>query len=88
MVADQRYAAFEPMFGQCDLVIVEGDSQTIADKIEVWRASSENAPMSASEKNILAVVTDDDFEATSCQRFSRSPLNELVRWIVDRYLSE
>jgi hypothetical protein len=47
----------------CDLVIVEGDSQTEADKIEVWRAALNSCPIAAEQPSILALVTDDGLPA-------------------------
>ncbi|MGB7343568.1 MAG: molybdopterin-guanine dinucleotide biosynthesis protein MobB [Pirellulaceae bacterium] len=40
-----------------------------------------------SDSNILALVTDDDCPAISCVRCTRTSLDELVKWIVDRYLT-
>src|SRR3972149_6397890 len=54
-----RYAVFAPMFALCRLVLVEGDSQTKAPKIEVWRSEANTPPLAAQDKSILAVVTDD-----------------------------
>ena len=35
---ETRYARFNIMFNDCDLIVVEGDLSTVATKIEVWRA--------------------------------------------------
>lgn len=55
-----RYADFERFMHACDLVVVEGDTMTDADKIEVWRAGLESRPIAAGQPSILAMVTDDD----------------------------
>src|SRR3990172_5657464 len=55
---EDRYAAFAPMFAQCRFVLVEGDSQTTAPKIEVWRNDLETPPLAVEDPSILAVVTD------------------------------
>lgn len=82
---DHRYAAFAPMFADCELVIVEGDSQTSSDKIEVWRECQSDTPLIANDASIKAIVTDDSCRAT-CQRFPREPIDELIDWITDRFL--
>ncbi len=57
---DLRYASFPPMFSQCDLVIVEGDSRTEGLKIEVWRESLGARPLAERDPSITAVVSFDD----------------------------
>jgi molybdopterin-guanine dinucleotide biosynthesis protein B len=59
----RRYDDFERFMRACDLVIVEGDSQTEADKIEVWRAALNSCPIAAEQPSILALVTDDGLPA-------------------------
>jgi molybdopterin-guanine dinucleotide biosynthesis protein MobB len=53
-----RYAAFEPLFAQCDLVIVEGDTRTDSLKIEAWREELSSPPLAFEDKSIHAIVTD------------------------------
>ena len=43
----------------CDLVLVEGDIETAADKIEVWRAGVSGEPIAADNASVLAVVSND-----------------------------
>jgi molybdopterin-guanine dinucleotide biosynthesis protein B len=80
----QRYAAFEPMFQSCDLVLVEGDSQTDAPKLEVWRSELGAAPLASEDPSILAVVTDDHLEC-GVAVLPRSDVPRLARWIVERF---
>lgn len=54
-----RYASFAPMFADCDIVLVEGDTQAVAPKVEVWRAAVEGAPLAAADPSIAAIITDD-----------------------------
>lgn len=75
------------MFASCDLVIVEGDAHTAADKIEVWRAAQGDAPLATADAKVLAMVTDDSSDVKSCLQIARSPLDELIAWIVGRYLA-
>ena len=63
--SDDRYATFEPLFSDCDVVLVEGDSQTTGIKIEVWREVSGERPLADDDNSIVAVVTDDALESTS-----------------------
>jgi molybdopterin-guanine dinucleotide biosynthesis protein B len=61
--ADDRYEEFAPHFAACDLVLVEGDVQATALKIEVWRAAvAEGPPLAAEDPSIVAVISDDAVE--------------------------
>jgi molybdopterin-guanine dinucleotide biosynthesis protein B len=62
-----RYEAMAPMFADCDLVLVEGDAQTSAPTIEVWRADVTEAPLAMVDANILAIVSDDQVPADHVQ---------------------
>lgn len=59
---DFRYDAFAPVFADCSLVLVEGDTQTCGCKIEVWRAALDARPLAEEVAAITAVVTDDDLD--------------------------
>ncbi len=54
-----RYAMMSPLFAACDLVLVEGDLQTKAPKVEVWRSALSNPPIAAEDSSVAAVITDD-----------------------------
>jgi molybdopterin-guanine dinucleotide biosynthesis protein B len=56
---DDSYSIFTPFFTRCRFILVEGDSQTTAPKIEVWRRELGTPPMAADDQSILAVVSDD-----------------------------
>ena len=56
---ENRYAEFGTSFRDCDIVLVEGDTQAVAPKIEVWRAELGDPPLAAENHSIGAVVTDD-----------------------------
>lgn len=58
--SDDRYEALAAAFADCDLVLVEGDSQTSGRKIEVWRAVVGSPPIAFADPGVLALVTDDD----------------------------
>lgn len=57
-----QYDRLSTLLADCDLVVVEGDSGTDADKIEVWRAATSTKPLATDDPSILAVVTDDSVE--------------------------
>jgi molybdopterin-guanine dinucleotide biosynthesis protein B len=80
---EDRYADFALFPFNCDLILVEGDVQTTADKLEVWRADAGGDPMAASDSSILGVVSDDTPELP-CPLFRRRPLDELLEWIAGR----
>ena len=53
------YGRILPMFTECDLVLVEGDSGADAPKIEVWRAATNAELLAANDQSITAVISDD-----------------------------
>ncbi len=59
---DDRYEAFSESFADCQLILVEGDTQTDAPKIEVWRESLGSEPLAKTDPTIQAVVTHDEIE--------------------------
>lgn len=80
-----RYSAMSPLFADCDLVLVEGDSQTNAPKIEVWRAELSTPPIALEDRGVLAIVTDDT-PLGDCNILQRSCLTMLTDWIEKRFL--
>lgn len=77
------YLQLAPMFATCDLIVVEGDSQAAAPKIEVWRASMGTSPLSESDSGILALVSDD-VVGVSIPVIPRSDVSALADWIAQQ----
>jgi len=77
-----RYAQLAPVLADCDLVLVEGDTQAAAPRIEVWRAALGTPPLAGRDPAILAVVTDDPLEIATQVR-ARSNLPQLASWILE-----
>lgn len=75
-----RYAMFSPMFGLCQFVLVEGDVQARAPKIEVWRKELATPPLASRDASVLAVVTDDPLSIATEVR-PRSDISGLADWI-------
>ena len=78
---EDRYSIFSPTFARCRLVLVEGDSQTAAPKIEVWRSDLGTPPLATHDKSIMAVVTDDACPV-SAEVLPRSDVARLSNWIL------
>jgi molybdopterin-guanine dinucleotide biosynthesis protein B len=57
--ATDAYASIAPLFADCALVLVEGDIDAAAPKIEVWRECQGTSCLAAERDDILAVVSDD-----------------------------
>ena len=55
---EARYESFDPLFMKCDVILVEGDTQTTAPKIEVWRPESSALPLVHENLSIHAVISD------------------------------
>ncbi|MFV2067656.1 MAG: molybdopterin-guanine dinucleotide biosynthesis protein B [Pirellulales bacterium] len=75
------YTRFLDHFSGCDLVLVEGHSQTAGPKIEVWRAANTDQALAATDSSILAVVTDDPLEV-STPVWKRSDVPELAKRVL------
>jgi molybdopterin-guanine dinucleotide biosynthesis adapter protein len=80
-----RYADFAAIFAEFDLVIVEGDTQAQAPKIEVWRAALGSEPLAVHDPTILAVVTDDPLPIAR-PVYSRADVQALASWIREQVL--
>lgn len=80
---EQRYQLFHSLMDQCDLVLVEGDSQTSAMKLEVWRAENTDEPMIAQDEDFSALITDDKFE-TDLPVLPRSDISAIAGWILEK----
>ncbi len=72
------YEQFDATMNQCDIVLVEGDSQTDAAKIEVFRAANSDLPMAMTDAEIQAVVTDDELKIGTAI-WKRSDLDSIVQ---------
>jgi hypothetical protein len=71
-------------FTGCRLVLVEGDSQTNAPKIEVWRSELGTPPLAGRDRSILAIVSDDVLPIET-KVFRRSDVAGLVDWILNEF---
>ena len=80
---EDRYAALARIFQECRLVLVEGDSQTTAPKIEVWRSSLGTPPLATRDKSIMALVTDDTPPSVKFV-LHRADIGRLADWICSR----
>jgi molybdopterin-guanine dinucleotide biosynthesis protein MobB len=81
--SEERYTRFASLQSGCDLVLVEGDVQTTADKLEVWRAEAGGEPLAASDPTIVGVISDDS-PGVRCAVFRREKLDELIAWVIER----
>jgi molybdopterin-guanine dinucleotide biosynthesis adapter protein len=76
-IASDGYAWLEPMWEGCDLVLIEGDSQTPLPKVEVWRQAVGDVPIAVQDQTILAVISDDPIPTTG-RHWCRTPLETLA----------
>jgi molybdopterin-guanine dinucleotide biosynthesis protein MobB len=84
-LAADRYNSFAPMFAQCQLVLVEGDSLTTSPKIEVWREDLGVLPLAGSDPSIQAVITDDKVSVRQ-KVLPRANVEMLSNWIISKML--
>ena len=76
-----RYARFNIMFNDCDIILVEGDLHTSAPRIEVWRQANNPAPYALEHSSIDLLITDDEPPATlssDCAVLPRTDLTSLL----------
>lgn len=77
-----RYCRLAGLFADCDLVLVEGDSQADAPKIEVWRAAIDELPLAGDDRSISAIVSDDAVQA-NCATWPRADVHALATKILE-----
>ncbi|NOZ39801.1 MAG: molybdopterin-guanine dinucleotide biosynthesis protein B [Planctomycetes bacterium] len=80
---DDRYEAFSESFANCQLTLVEGDTQTDAPKIEVWRESLGSEPLARTDSSIRAVVTHDEIEGLATPVWPRADIAAVADKIVE-----
>lgn len=78
----KRYDLMAPMFADCDLVLVEGDSTAPATRVEVWRSATGTAPYAADDSAIAAVISDDVPEI-DLPILPRTPIEQLASRLLD-----
>lgn len=76
-----RYARFNVMFNDCDMILVEGDLNTAAKKLEVWRDIVAEPPYAQTNDTISGVVSDCKL-TVDAKVFSRSNLAKLLEVLV------
>jgi molybdopterin-guanine dinucleotide biosynthesis protein B len=78
------YQRLEPLFADCQLVVVEGHIDAPGIKLEVWRAEM-NSPCLAAERDDIAAVITDDHPDVSGPIWPRRDVARLVDLILERY---
>ena len=73
---DDLYRTLEPIYGDCDFILVEGHLSSAGTKVEVWRATATERPLCVEHGGIRALITDDavEIEEASTERWARSTL--------------
>lgn len=54
-----EYERLEPLYADCQIVLVEGDVEAAGLKLEVWRAAQGSACLAHARADITAVISDD-----------------------------
>jgi molybdopterin-guanine dinucleotide biosynthesis protein MobB len=76
------YEALEGVYGALDLVLVEGDVETDAPKVEVWRAVFGAPPLASNVPGVRALVSDDAVDV-GLPVWPRRDVAQLASLIVD-----
>ncbi len=75
------YDRLDPLFANCDLVLVEGHLDYPGVKIEVWRETAGGPCLAAEREDIAAVVTDDQ-PKSSVPLWPRGDLARLAEHLI------
>jgi len=84
---ERRYEQFESLFADCRLILVEGDLQSTAPRVEVWRSVVSEEPYAAGDPKIAAVISDDIATGLVCSIWSRSNVVNLADQILSLMVS-
>ena len=84
---ERRYEQFESLFADCRLILVEGDLNSTAPRVEVWRSVVSEEPYAAGDPKIAAVITDDVTTELVCSIWSRSHIVNLADQILNLIVS-
>lgn len=79
-----RYARFSVMFNDCDLIIVEGDLHTAAEKLEVWRTVSGDPPYAVDQTSGIAAVVSDEDVTVGCEVVPRRDIRTVADFVLQR----
>lgn len=72
------YAALAPHYAGCALVLVEGDADAQAPKVEVWRAGLGVLPLATDHTDIAAIISDDP-TPVGVRRWSRQDVPAIAQ---------
>ena len=75
------YERLTALFGDCDLLLVEGDIEARAIKLEVWRAANHSTPYAAERTDIAALISDDPLEL-ALPRWPRGDISALAERVL------
>lgn len=70
------------MFAACDLILVEGDLQTSAPRLEVWRPETSQTPYCETDPKIAALISDTPPTNLSIPCCPRSDINAIASEIL------
>jgi molybdopterin-guanine dinucleotide biosynthesis adapter protein len=76
------YQLIAPLFADCDLLLVEGNIDALAPKVEVWRQAVGGPCLASERPGILAVISDDQ-PTVAVPVFPRSDLQTLCDRLMD-----
>ena len=61
---ERTYKELASFYEACHLVLVEGNLETAAPKVEVWRAEASGEPFALTRNDIAAVITDEQINVS------------------------
>lgn len=77
---EDLYHQFASIMADCDLLLVEGDTQTSGPKVEVWRAERGTPPLAEIDPSLLAVISDEQ-PNVACRVLARGDIDAIADWI-------
>ncbi len=76
------YDRLKSAFSDCAIVLVEGDADAPATKVEVWRAELGSVPLATERSDVRAVISNDQ-PAVPVPVWPRCPIVELADRLLD-----
>lgn len=80
---EHRYERFESVFADCRVILVEGDLQSEAPRLEVWRSVVSERPYASQDSSLLAVISDEPISDVSCDVWARRNIVGLADRIIE-----
>ncbi len=78
------YEKLAPLYEDCDLVVVEGNIDSVGPKLEVWRQERGTPSLALERDDIVGLISDDTPpEGVTAPRIPRQDLDAIAEKVID-----